>query len=187
MPVYGAFIYLLLPFYAFSLLPQKVFWYVIICNLLFTVFLPVLIILLLQKYEMISSIQLNRREDRAYPIIFTVVFHVANYYFLTRAHLPGPYMFFLIAGVFSLLLTLIVTYYWKISLHMTGIGGLCGAILALAIIWPVDLRFLLAALFIVAGLTGTSRLILNAHTPAQVTAGFFAGLVPQMMVIWLAI
>jgi hypothetical protein len=186
MPVYGTLIYFNLPFYAFSLLPAKVFWYVIICNLLFTVLLPVLMILLLQKYEMITSIHLHRREERAYPIIFTVVFHIANYYFLSKASLPGPYMFFLVAGVFSLLSTLVITYYWKISLHMTGIGGLCGAILSLAIIWPVELRFMLVVLFLVAGLTGSSRLLLRAHDSWQLAGGFFAGFLPQLLVVWLA-
>lgn len=186
MTIFASVIYLLLPFYAFTLLPSQVFWYVLICNALFTVLLPVLMILLMQRYDMITSVQLNRREERAYPIIFTILFHGANYYFLSRAQLPGPYMFFLLAGIFSLLIVLIITYYWKISLHTTGIGGVCGAFLSLAVIWPVDLRFLIAGLFLASGLTASSRLYLNAHTSGQTTAGFLVGFMPQLAVIWLA-
>jgi membrane-associated phospholipid phosphatase len=73
--------------------------------------------------------------------------------------------------------------YWKISMHMTGIGGLCGSLLLCSIIWPIDIRWMLAAVFLIAGIIGSSRLILNAHTPAQVSAGFFAGLLPQLAIL----
>jgi membrane-associated phospholipid phosphatase len=68
---------------------------------------------------------------------------------------------------------------------MTALGGLCGAFLLLSLVWPIDLRILLAVLFLISGITGTSRLILNAHTPAQVAAGFAAGLLPQISLLLL--
>ena len=66
---------------------------------------------------------------------------------------------------------------------MTGIGGLCGSFMLLSFIWPIDLRLIRAALFLVAGVIGSARLILNVHTPAQITAGFFAGLAPQISLL----
>ena len=186
MPLYGAVLFLNLPFYAFSLLPDAVKWYVISCNLLFTFFMPVFIILLMKRFNMISSITLDDREDRKYPILFTAVFYISNYYFLKKVHLPAPYLFFLLAGMFSLLSTLFITNYWKISMHMTGIGGLCGSFMLLSFIWPIDLRLIIAALFLVAGIVGSSRLILDVHTPAQVAAGFAAGFVPQLVILLLS-
>jgi membrane-associated phospholipid phosphatase len=44
---------------------------------------------------------------------------------------------------------------------------------------------ILAALFLVAGIVGSSRLILNVHTPAQVAAGFAAGFAPQISLLLL--
>lgn len=183
MPIYGALLFLNLPFYAFSLLPSAVKWYVISCNLLFTFFMPVFIILLMKRFNMISTLTLENREDRKYPILFTAVFYISNYYFLKKVNLPAPYLFFLLAGMFSLISTLFITNYWKISMHMTGIGGLCGSFMLLSFIWPIDLRLIIAALFLVAGIVGSSRLILNVHTPAQVAAGFAAGFVPQISLL----
>jgi membrane-associated phospholipid phosphatase len=85
--------------------------------------------------------------------------------------------------MFSLISTLFITNYWKISMHMTGIGGLCGSFMLLSFIWPIDLRLIIAALFLVAGIVGSSRLILNVHTPAQVAAGFAAGFAPQISLL----
>jgi hypothetical protein len=186
MPLYGTVIFLTLPFYSFRLLPDAAKWYVIICNALFTFLLPVIMILLMLKLGMVKTLELENREDRRYPILVTVIFHAANYYFLSRVHLPALYYLFLLSGIFSLILTLVISRYWKISMHMTGIGGLCGSILLCAIVWPIDVRFLLAVLFLAAGIIGSSRLILNAHTPAQVGAGFAAGLVPQLAILLLA-
>ncbi len=183
MPIYGALLFLNLPFYAFSLLPSAVKWYVISCNLLFTFFMPVFIILLMKRFNMISTLTLENREDRKYPILFTAVFYISNYYFLKKVNLPAPYLFFLLAGMFSLISTLFITNYWKISMHMTGIGGLCGSFMLLSFIWPIDLRLIIAALFLVAGIVGSSRLILNVHTPAQVAAGFAAGFSPQISLL----
>lgn len=185
MPIYGALLFLNLPFYAFSLLPSAVKWYVISCNLLFTFFMPVFIILLMKRLNMISTLTLENREDRKYPILFTAVFYISNYYFLKKVNLPAPYLFFLLAGMFSLISTLFITNYWKISMHMTGIGGLCGSFMLLSFIWPIDLRLIIAALFLVAGIVGSSRLILNVHTPAQVAAGFAAGFAPQISLLLL--
>jgi hypothetical protein len=183
MPLYGTAIFLTLPFYAFRLMPDAMKWYVIICNSLFTFLLPVIMILLMLKLGIVKTVELENREDRRYPLLVTIIFHAANYYFLTRVPLPSLYYLFLLSGIFSLLLTLIVSKYWKISMHMTGIGGLCGSLLLCAIVWPIDVRWMLAGLFLAAGIVGSSRLILNAHTPAQVGAGFGAGLLPQLAIL----
>ncbi len=133
----------------------------------------------------ISSIHLNERSERKYPIIFTILFHIANYYFLTKIHLPFIYNLFLLTGIFSLIVTFLVSYFWKISMHTTGIGGLCGVFFTCLLIWGIDTRLLFGFLFLIAGMIGSARLILNAHTSGQVYAGFMAGFVPQILPLFL--
>ncbi len=66
-------------------------------------------------------------------------------------------------------------------MHTTGIGGLCGVFFACLLIWGIDTRLLFGFLFFIAGMVGSARLILKAHTSAQVYAGFMAGFVPQIL------
>ena len=183
MPFFGAFIFVNLPVYAFRLLPEPIKMYILVCNALFTLIMPVLMILLLYRFGMIGSVKLDRREDRKLPLLITLIFHGLNFYFLYKVHLPALYYLFLLGAFFALLTTTFVTRYWKISMHMTGIGGLCGSIVLCAIVWPVDWRLLIALLFVIAGAIGSARLIVNAHSPAQITAGFFAGFVPQLAIL----
>ena len=183
MPLYGALIFVNLPYYAFLLMSDKVVYFVLICNMLFTAVLPACLILLMHRLKLINSLHLDDRGDRNYPIIFTACFHFANFYLLTKIDLPALYYQFLLAGLFSIILTLLITWVWKISLHMTGIGALCGAMLLCGFLWQIDVRILLAALFLSAGIIASSRLILKAHSPSQLAAGFSAGFLPQLMLV----
>lgn len=183
MPLFGAFIFVHLPVYAFRLLPEPIKIYILTCNALFTLIMPALMIVLMYRLGMIGSVKLDRREDRRLPLLITLIFHGLNFYFLYKVHLPALYYLFLLGAFFALLTTAFVTRFWKISMHMTGIGGLCGSIILCAIVWHVDLRLFIALLFVLAGAIGSARLIVNAHTPTQVTAGFLAGFLPQLGIL----
>jgi membrane-associated phospholipid phosphatase len=69
-----------------------------------------------------------------------------------------------------------ITLWWKISLHMIGVGALTGAFAGLALLSPNSFTMLLILAILVSGLTGTSRLILSAHKPIEVYIGFLTGL-----------
>ncbi len=58
---------------------------------------------------------------------------------------------------------------------MIGAGGLVALIAFLAFSLQVDLQFYLGITVLLAGLTGTARIILKAHTPVQVYTGFLTG------------
>ena len=185
MPFYGTLLLFNLPYYGFNLLHPNIVYFVLVSTFLFTVVLPGSMILMLKKMNFISSIHLNERSERKYPIIFTILFHVANYYFLTKIHLPFIYYVFLLSGIFSLIVTFLVSYFWKISMHTTGIGGLCGVFFACLLIWGIDTRLLFGFLFLIAGMIGSARLILKAHTSGQVYMGFIAGFIPQTLPLFL--
>ena len=63
---------------------------------------------------------------------------------------------------------------------MAGVGALLG--LAVYTSYSFGLQFLLfiACLVLLAGLVGTSRLFLKAHTPLEVYTGFFLGLLTSL-------
>ena len=64
---------------------------------------------------------------------------------------------------------------WKISIHMTGIGGLFGLIYGLSYSMNMPMIYLLMIIAVIAGVLGMSRMLLKAHTPAQVYVGFLSG------------
>jgi len=69
---------------------------------------------------------------------------------------------------------------------MIGIGGLIGLIAYLIFYLQVNLELYLALAILVAGMTGTARMMLDAHKPSEVYIGFLVGLtvIPAVMFIY---
>jgi membrane-associated phospholipid phosphatase len=73
------------------------------------------------------------------------------------------------------LVAAIVSYFWKISIHLIGIGGVTGMISALSVKYGIDLLNLQILLLMISGLTASARLYLGEHNPKQVYTGFIFG------------
>lgn len=90
------------------------------------------------------------------------------------------------ASVVIMVIAIIITLKWKISAHMFGVGGLIGG--AMAVSYYVERTnpyYMLMGLFLMAGLVGTSRLLLRRHTLYQVIAGFLLGFMVSFVFVWI--
>jgi membrane-associated phospholipid phosphatase len=76
----------------------------------------------------------------------------------------------------------VITFFWKMSAHMIGLGGLLGVVLVLGSKFPTfEVVYPLLGAIILCGLVASSRLLLQAHKPLEVYAGLLAG----FMICWL--
>ena len=76
---------------------------------------------------------------------------------------------------------------FKISLHQMGIAGITMFLIALSVHFKVNMLVWIAFFLFANGWVATSRLHTHSHTYPELTAGFFVGLVPQLILInfWL--
>jgi membrane-associated phospholipid phosphatase len=139
--------------------------------------LPLSLLPLLRHYGIIKSFRMESHRERIIPVAITGLFYFLGYLLLQKLYLPQFLNHFILGSILSLYTSLVVTYWWKISLHMMGIGGVTGAILVLSLKLGLGLTPILVGLFIIAALTATARLYLNAHTPLQTLAGFMLGFI----------
>ena len=79
----------------------------------------------------------------------------------------------------------IINSWWKISTHTAAIGGVAGGLFAFGEIFAFNPVGWLCLVLIIAGLLGTSRMILRQHTLSQVLSGFGVGLVTAALTILL--
>nr|WP_295934903.1 hypothetical protein [uncultured Dyadobacter sp.] len=143
---------------------------------------PALIIYYFRKMGVISSIYVDDVTERRLPYLAcVVVYGIATYLFGWQLQPIGelaPQISVILASVtLSLVLVTMVSYFWKISAHGTGIGGSIGMLSALIV--RFDEAALLTPLLItilVGGWLMSARLQLNAHTPLQLFAGVVCGL-----------
>ncbi|MBK3517273.1 PAP2 family protein [Carboxylicivirga marina] len=138
--------------------------------------LPVSLIPLFMLLGVVKSVYMTDRKERLWPTLFTSIFYGIGYFFLSRIPIvPSFIQGFMLATIIVILMALGITIFWKISMHMIGIGGLCGALLALALTFGLDLWVVFILAISIAGALGSARLYLNAHTPLQVHVGFLLG------------
>lgn len=136
-----------------------------------TCLLPLLFILLISLTSNIK-VSLEHQKDRLLPYLFSAFSIFLGAQLMGKLPIPGIFRLFMLGIVLTIVLLFVVTLKWKISGHAAGIGGVLGTFLALLFKYKMDLQWLILATILVAGLIGSSRLILHKHTPSQVYAGF---------------
>lgn len=158
--------------------------YVYFILILFTILLPVLTILTLIRFNLISSLQVNKVEERPLAIIVSLNFFLIGYYFLLSSFQDSPVLkYIFLAGVLTLLAALIISKKWKISLHLLGAGNITGVFVFLQIQYT-NLLFLVFTCFILSGILGYSRLKEKAHNNNQVYSGFLIGFFLQYSLLY---
>lgn len=184
MPTYG--IMLLFVYTYFGVIYSHQFWQIVSPVILFSFAIPAILIFLLFRMGIISDLSLKVRRERFYPYLITLLSYSAMIIFYYRMHMPRWFMMIMAASVVIMVIAIFITLLWKISAHMFGIGGLIGG--AMAVSFYVERSnpyYMFMGLFIIAGLVGTSRLILRRHTLSQVIAGFLLGFLVSFMFVWI--
>ena len=84
---------------------------------------------------------------------------------------------FMVGAAITMLVMAVINLWWKISAHMAGIGGVIALIYQIHVqgLSAFDMLWLLCLAIIVAGLLGTSRLVLRRHDIWQLLAGVAVG------------
>lgn len=173
---FGAFLVLFL----FSYLRMLPFQYklivlgVVYC---FTILLPMITIFLFQKINGWGIKELSDREKRFVPYGLTILAYVFCLLMMYKLNLPRYMSGIIVAALIAMILCIIINLKWKISEHMTGIGGVVGGLLSFSFLFNYNPVWWLCFFILVAGSLGTSRIILKQHTLGQVISGFVTGLV----------
>lgn len=174
MPIY-ALLFLFSSESMFALIPRVTQIYCYIVTLFVLLLMPMLSLPLFKRLQLIRDFHLEDKQERVYPILVTVAFTFLGFWLLGRVaytHIVQQLYLVLIIllSVFS-----VVTLRWKMSMHMTAMGGLCGFLLVLGMKYPGDMRGSFIFVMLLAGLLAASRLYLNKHNPLQVYVGFLFG------------
>jgi len=182
MPTWGFLLLLFSPFYfsTFLVFQAKIF-------ILFIVFISTFLVPVITmgfiKYFSHNEINFSNRKDRLLPFLITAVSYYIGYFILRQMIIFSSFKIFLISAAITIILLLLISSKWKISVQTAGIGGLTGIYLAVCFRFNLNAFFPVCILFFICGIIGTSRLILKRHSPAQVYAGFLLGFVVNFMII----
>ncbi len=142
-----------------------------------TLLIPMITIIGLRVGGMVKSLHMANRKGRMLPFLLTCIFFILTSYFFYQKSELEPILW---QGMSVITLTVIlltgVTFFWKISAHMIGVGGLVAVVMVLGekfSNFPVLYPLLLV--LILSGAIASSRLYLNAHRPLEIYLGFITG------------
>jgi len=140
-----------------------------------TFIIPLAFVPFYHYWRITTTLAMSERQERIVPLAITGTLYYVCFFILSQMGAPRIILAFLFATALNVIVNLVVSLKWKISAHMTGIGGVIGLIFSMAILYHVDTMFYLMLAILLSGFIGFSRLSLNAHTPGEVYWGLIFG------------
>lgn len=158
-------------------IPEEFKYRLFFLIVLSTLLIPMITIIGLRLSGMVKSLHMPERKDRTIPFLITCVYFIITLLFLQQKSEIDPILWQGMGVISSAVIVLTgVTFFWKMSAHMIGVGGLLAVVIVLGkefsnfqVLYPLLLVLLLS------GAVATSRLFLDAHKPNEVYAGFLTG------------
>ncbi len=181
LPLVGLIV--LFTFSYMAMMPWRYKLLVLALVYVFTILLPTVLIHVYRRYQGWTLIELGAKERRMVPYILSILCYFSCYYLMNVLHFPHFMSRILMAALLIQVICALINVWWKISTHTAAIGGVAGALMAFAIIFDFNPVWWLCVVFLIAGLLGTSRIILRQHSLLQVCAGFVVGAVSGFWII----
>ena len=166
-----------------SLMPLFYKTLVMLTVYLFTILLPTMLIHIYRRHQRWTPKELGQRERRMVPYVLSILSYFTCVYIMKTIHIPHFMSSIVIAALGIQIVCAIVNAWWKISTHTAAIGGVVGALFAFAAIFGFNPIPWLCATIILAGIVGTSRMILRQHSLGEVVAGFVVGVAVGLTIL----
>ena len=124
--------------------------------------------LILLKTGAIKSLHMESRQERVLPLFIVALFFYGTYFLLKQGPHYALYNIFMLGATLLVIVSMLINYFTKISIHMMALGGMFGTFTGFALIFNQELYLLISLIVFVSGITGFARLKLKAHTATQV-------------------
>lgn len=160
--------------------PMPLVWSLVavLGTLVFTCIIPITAIWILMRKGEVKDLQITDARERTVPYLYSILgFGFWCYLLIAILHVPVYICFVAVGATVALALVMLINRQWKISAHLTGLGGLFGGLISYCLgigafpTWSTLILWLSVILIVMY-----ARLRLDAHTPAQVSAGFLLGI-----------
>jgi membrane-associated phospholipid phosphatase len=175
LPLVG--IAILFSFSYMNMLPLSYKLLVVTIVYLLTILAPTLLIRLYRQHRGWSLLQLGHRRRRLVAYVISILCYLACIWLMFYYHIYHFIVIIVVAALIIQAVSVIVSIWWKISMHTAAIGGVAGALMAFAELFRFNPVWWLCIVVFLSGILGTARIVLRQHTLGQVVAAFFIGAV----------
>ena len=129
------------------------------------------------KRGIISDLEVEKRSERLIPFLLVIFYYVMSYLILRLSEIIVPHeiLSLLSALILSLVVCLLVSLFYKISMHTMAHGALFGVIAALGHLHAIDVLAAIGLVSLAGASMAWARIKLRLHTPAQTLWGWGVG------------
>lgn len=174
IPLYGLLIIYSSPT-LLSFIPSQLKRMIFILVLTNNVILPLALATILYVRGAITTFNARDRNERVILLTFALMMYTLTAFLLLRMQVPNLFRAYFISVAVVTLITLLITTFYRISLHAAGIGGLLVLIIFMIVLYDISTVWQLTSVLIVGGSVMSSRIWLDDHTPSEVWTGLAAG------------
>lgn len=164
-----------------SRLPSSVKSYLAWVVMLYAAIVPMLSIAFMRALGLLKNLGLHTQRSRLLPLVVGVVSYLLCAVTLSDVAVATLVRKFVLAAACCEMLALVVTPFWKISLHSICMGGVTAMFTLLSVAGAGQHFWALVATILLSGALASARLHLGSHNPWQVAAGYFGGLAVAML------
>ena len=164
-----------------SRLPASVKSYLAWIVVLYAAIVPMLSIAFMRGLGLLKNFGLHSQRSRLLPLLVGAISYVLCAITLSDVAVATIIRKFVLAAACCEVLALIVTPFWKISLHLICMGGVTAVFTLLSVAGAGQHFWALVATILLSGALASARLHLGAHNPSQIAVGYFGGLVVAML------
>ncbi|MCQ2216094.1 MAG: phosphatase PAP2 family protein [Bacteroidales bacterium] len=141
-----------------------------------TTLIPLLWMGICIVFRVVSDIEMPSKAERFWPLLLSCITSFVTGIIAERKWELPESLTGIVYGTFAVLLVaLVITPFWKISLHSMGMGALLCFVLMIGLDLNIDTGPGLYAIVFLSGIVGWARLYLIAHNIHQIIAGFCVG------------
>ncbi len=182
IPILGTLFYIA---YGDSYVAKEKIYLVLLQVIIIMFFLPLSFFYLLKTFGKVDTIMLSNASQRKIPLVMQIALTaILIAKSITIDRFPELFFFFL-GGLGSTLIAFALLFARiKISIHMIAMSALSFFVIGMSLHHQLNVIFLIATLFFITGIVASSRLAMKAHSMEELVIGYFAGMLPQV-VLWL--
>ena len=154
-------------------------WMLLLYVFLNTVVIPIILIFFYS-----SDLMMKDKENRTIPYLIMIVVYAFMLFFFIKFYISALVLRFLIALIIGLICLSIINIYYKSSLHTFAMGTLLAFFIRIYFLQSGMFFYPLIIMLILAGIIGSARLALEAHTKGELLAGYGIGTVVGLIVLF---
>ena len=140
------------------------------------VIIPLALATILYARGMIKTFNAHDINERVILLTFSLMMYTLTAYLFVRLQVPVLFKAYIISIAVVILVALLTTTFYRISLHAAGTGGILALIIFMIILYHISMVWQLAMVTVISGVVMSSRIHPDDHTPGEVWTGLLAGL-----------